>query len=51
MGTVRIESVGEAQRTGSSTLRIPIVLRDETGRSLAISLTVEIDVCKTESPN
>jgi signal recognition particle receptor subunit beta len=48
MGTIRIESVGQARQMGASTLRIPIVLSDEAGRSLSISLTVEIETEKTE---
>jgi signal recognition particle receptor subunit beta len=51
MGAIRIDSVGQTQQTGSGAVRIPIVLRDETGRSLAISLMVEIDVSKVESPD
>jgi signal recognition particle receptor subunit beta len=46
---LRIESVGEATQTGSNAVRIPIRLRDEAGRSLAISLTVEIAASETES--
>jgi signal recognition particle receptor subunit beta len=46
---LRVESVGQAEQTGSGAVRIPIELRDETGRSLAISLTVEIAVSKAEN--
>jgi hypothetical protein len=49
MGAIRIESVGQASQTGSGTIRIPMVLCDETGRSLAISLTVEIEPGTLES--
>jgi len=49
MQTIRIESVGQASQMGAASLRIPIVLSDEAGRSLSISLTVEIETEKTES--
>ena len=49
MGSILIESVGQASQTESGAVRIPIVLRDEAGRSLAISLYVEIAAGKTES--
>jgi signal recognition particle receptor subunit beta len=45
---IRIESVGEASQTGSGAVRIPILLRDEAGRSLAISLSVQIEASETE---
>ena len=48
-GAIHIESVGQASQTGSRRVRIPMVLRDEAGRSLAISLTVEIDAGTRES--
>jgi len=46
---IRVESVGQVEQTGSGAVRIPIELRDEAGRSLSISLTVEIDMGKLES--
>jgi hypothetical protein len=49
MEAIHIESVGEASQTGSGGVRIPILLRDEAGRSLAISLSVEIEASKTET--
>jgi hypothetical protein len=49
MGAIRLESVGEASQTGPRTLRIPVVLRDDAGRSLALSLTVEIEADNMES--
>jgi signal recognition particle receptor subunit beta len=49
MEAIHIESVGEARQTGSGRVRIPILLRDEAGRSLAISLSVEIEASKTET--
>jgi hypothetical protein len=49
MGALRIESVGEVSQAGSGTVRIPIVLRDEAGRSLAISLNLEIQASETET--
>jgi signal recognition particle receptor subunit beta len=48
MEAIHIESVGEASQTGPGAVRIPILLRDEAGRSLAISLNVEIETTKTE---
>jgi signal recognition particle receptor subunit beta len=51
IGALRVESVGQTQQTESGAIRIPIVLRDETGRSLAISLTVGIEVREAESPD
>jgi hypothetical protein len=48
MKAIRIESVGEPSQTESGAVRIPILLRDEAGRSLAISLSVQIDPSKTE---
>ena len=48
MESIRIESVGEARQTASGAVRIPILLCDEAGRSLAISLSVEIEAAKTE---
>ena len=48
MKAIRIESVGEASQTGSGAVRIPILLRDEAGRSLAISLSVQIEASETE---
>jgi hypothetical protein len=48
METIHIESIGEARQTGSGAVQIPILLRDEAGRSLAISLRVEIEASKTE---
>jgi hypothetical protein len=48
MEEFRIESVGEARQTASGGVRIPILLRDEAGRSLAISLSLEIEATKTE---
>jgi signal recognition particle receptor subunit beta len=49
MGAIQIESVGEASLTESGAVRIPILLRDPAGRSLEISLRVEIGVGKPES--
>jgi hypothetical protein len=49
MEAIRIESVGEVRQTASGAVRIPILLRDEAGRSLAISLSVEIEATKTET--
>jgi signal recognition particle receptor subunit beta len=46
---IRIESVGQASQTGPRRVRIPMVLRDEAGRSVSVSLTVEIDAGTTES--
>jgi signal recognition particle receptor subunit beta len=51
IGPLRVESVGQTQQTESGAIRIPIVLRDETGRSVAISLTVGIEVREAESPD
>ena len=48
IGEIRIDSIGEPSRTETGAVRIPIVLRDDTGRSLAISLHVEIEAGKTE---
>jgi len=46
---IRIESIGEVSQTESGAIRIPIRLRDEAGRSVAISLTVEIGASETET--
>jgi signal recognition particle receptor subunit beta len=48
MEAIHIESIGEARQTASGAMQIPILLRDEAGRSLAISLRVEIEASKTE---
>jgi signal recognition particle receptor subunit beta len=48
-GAICIESVGQASQTGPRRVRIPMLLRGEAGRSLAISLTVEIEPGTTES--
>ncbi len=49
MGRIHLESVGEAIQAGSRTLKIPVVLRDDAGRSLALSLRVEIEADSMES--
>jgi signal recognition particle receptor subunit beta len=45
-GEIRIQSVGEPAPAGPGAVRIPILLCDESGRSLAISLTVAIEASK-----
>jgi signal recognition particle receptor subunit beta len=49
LGRIHLESVGEAIQTGSRTLKIPVVLRDDAGRSLALSLSVELEANDMES--
>ena len=49
MGRIQIDSVGHASLTESGAVRIPILLRDSTGRSLEISLRVEIGADQPES--
>jgi hypothetical protein len=44
--SIRIESVGEPTAAGPGAVRIPILLCDESGRSLEISLTVAIEAGK-----
>lgn len=46
---IRIESIGEPSQTESGAVRIPLRLSDEAGRSVAISLTVEIQTSKAET--
>jgi signal recognition particle receptor subunit beta len=49
MEAIQIESVGQASLTNSGAVRIPILLRDSAGRSLEISLRVEIGEHQPES--
>jgi hypothetical protein len=48
-GKIRIESIGQASRTETGAVRIPIVLRDEAGRSMELSLRVEIEAGNPEN--
>ncbi len=41
--TVEIASVGQAERADARTVRVPVILRDERGRELRVSLSVRID--------
>lgn len=41
--TVEIAAVGQAERADARTVRIPVTLRDESGRELRVSLSVRID--------
>jgi hypothetical protein len=48
-GGIQLESVGEARQTGPRSLRIPIALRDEAGRTVSLSLAVELEPDAMES--
>jgi signal recognition particle receptor subunit beta len=45
---LRIDSVGRATQTGPSAVRVPLLLRDEAGRRLALALTLELELREQE---
>lgn len=47
-GALRIDSVGRATQTGPSAVRVPLLLRDEAGRRLALALTLELELREQE---
>ncbi len=42
-GGLRVAAVGRPAVAGERSIRVPVTLRDEHGRELALSLTVRID--------
>jgi hypothetical protein len=42
-GPFEIAAVGRAQISGSNAVRLPVLLRDDDGRTLPVRLTVQIE--------
>lgn len=48
---IEIESMGQVTQTESGAIRIPMVLRDPSGRSVPISITVRVELDPAENPD
>lgn len=49
--SLTIASVGEPEGVGSRSVRLPVVLRDESGRETAVALTVRVDPAELPDPD